>query len=250
MAFGDLNIAKQIAENSPKYSTIIEPFGDGGTFAMYLKKKRPKQHILNYEDEELFKIMLIIQNMSSAEFKNLRARDWVGNIDTFNSVVSISATDGLDFFYRFFYLRHFSERQLDKEATPIFDVLKMCKDVSLFLFDFKLMKVGFKNVTILNQDAGSVIAMGGSEPFYILVPKTPEQQDLVNSKLNGLGNFFYSKKKKNNLELVEEAKAQVNNFVSVFTQSSIMMADMQVVTNYETRMDVIDVEKIDSGKCT
>lgn len=249
MAFGELNISKTIAENSPKYSTIIEPFGDGGAFALYLKKKKPKQHILNYEDEDLFKIMLIIQNMSSADFKNLKSRDWVGNIDTFNSVVSSSAVDGLDFFYRYFYLKHFSERQLDKEAPPIFDVLKMCKDVKLFLFDFKITKVGLKGVTILNQDAVSVMSMSGADPFYVLVPKTPEQQESVNSRKSSLGNYFYAKKKKNNEELIEVAKSETNNFVSVFTQSSIMMADMQVITNYESRLNPIDVEKIESGKC-
>lgn len=249
MAFGDLNISKQIALNSPKYSTIIEPFGDNGAFALYLKKKRPKQHILNYENEELFKIMLIIQNMTSADFKNLKSRDWIGNIETFNSVVSISAIDGLDFFYRYFYLRHFSERQLDQEASPIFDVLKMCKDISTFLFDFKLTKVGLKNVTILNQDANSVISMSGTEPFYILAAKTPEQHDIVSSKLAGLGNYFYAKKVKNNEELLETVRSEPDNFVSIIPVSTIMVANTQIITNYESRMKLLDIEKIDSGEC-
>lgn len=245
MAFGELNIAKLIAENSPKYGTIIEPFGDGGAFALYLKKKKPKQHILNYEDEELFKIMLIIQNMSGSDFKNLKSRDWIGNLDTFNKAVSISAVDGLDLFYRYFYLKHFSERQLDKEATPIFDVLKNSVDIKLFLFDFKLTKVGLKGVTLINQESISVMSMSGQNPFYILTPKTPEQQTSVESKLDGLNNFFYAKKKKDNETLILDLKAEQNNFISVFAQSTIMMADMQIETNYESRLVPLEIETLE-----
>lgn len=249
MAFGELNISKTIALNSPKYQTIIEPFADNGAFALYLKKKRPKKHIINYENEDLFKIMLMIQSMSSSDFNNLKARDWVGNQITFDSVVGISAVDGLDFFYRFFYLRHFSERQIDKEAPPMFDILKMCKDVKNFMFDLKLTKVGLKNVEILNQESVSAMSLGGAEPFYILVPKG-EQIEAVDSRLNSIsGNYFYSKKSKSNELLLESAISNPDKFVAPLTVSTIMGGTNQITTNYETRIPILDVELIESGNC-
>ncbi len=248
MAFGELKLSKHIALNSPKYATIIEPFGDNGTFALYLKKKRPKQHILNYESEDMFKIMIIIQNMTASDFKNLKSRDWHGSVDSFNKVVSINAIDGLDFFYKYFYLKEFSERQLNEDAPPVFDVLKIGMDITNFLFSFKLTKIGLKGVTILNQDYKSVISMSGQNPFYILVPKTPEQQDFVKGKIAGLGNFFYAKKSLNNTDLIDTARSETINIVSTLTISSIMMQTMQVITNYENRLIAVDIETIDAGE--
>lgn len=246
--FGALNttMAKTIAENSPKYDKIIEPFGDGGTFALYLKKKKPKTHILNIVDEILFNAFVFIQNITGSEKSQLKKFDWIGTKETFDSVVKINATSGAQFFYNFLYIRHFGTR-VEEGETPLFDVSKINEDISNKLFDIPLMRVALKGITIENDDPAKHINSGG-QTFLILLPKTPEDNELVRSKLNGIsGNFFYSNKVKDFNIIIEDAESFNNLIVSPLSVASFMVGDFSVLKNYESKIEPIDLELIEQN---
>lgn len=237
MAFGELNMAKKIMANAPKYSTIIEPFGDNGSVAFYLNKKKPKSHIVNYANIEMFTLMSFIQKLSSSDKKALKGKDWVGSQEAFDSAVSISAVDGVDFFYRYFYLKNFAERTLDKEAPPAFDFLMFGMDIKDILYKLPIQKVALKKVTLTNEEPGNLISSGGGGSFTILVPNGEEQVNAVESKISGLsGNYFYAKKVTSNQELFDAVKNNLDKNVITFAQASIMMATMQVITNYDSKL--------------
>lgn len=240
MAFGQLKLAKRIMANSPKYNVIIEPFGDNGSVAFYPNKKRPKSHIVNYSDIEMFTIMSFIQGLSGSDKKALKSKDWIGSKETFDSVVTINAIDGVDFFYKYFYLNNFAERTLDKEAPPAFDFLMFGMDIKDILYELPIQKAALKKVTLTNEDPGSLISSGGGDSFMILVPNGQEQVDVVESKINGLSsNYYYAKKIMSNQELIDAVKSNIDKTVSSFAQASIMMAKMQVITNYESKLKPI-----------
>jgi len=125
MAFGELGIAKTIAMNAPKYTRIVEPFADMGTVALYPGMKKPKEHIVNIEDETIFQIMLFMQGYSAADKKALKSFDWVASQETFDAALAISATEGAEHFYRFFYLKKFGVKAKDPEQPPTFDALRL-----------------------------------------------------------------------------------------------------------------------------
>jgi len=231
MAFGELSIAKIIAMNAPKYNKIIEPFADNGTVAMYPGMRKPKQHIINIEDETIFNVMLFMQSHSPADKRDLKKRDWVASQETFDTVLAINAIEGKDLFYRFFYLKKFGVKSKDPEQDPTFDYLKNGHNMSSILFTMPSAKVNLKKATLTNDDPLSVIS-GGAGTFTVLTPKKPEHIDAVEVKLSGIGgDYFYAKKSKSNEELFEEVGGDV--IISSFAASSIMMATMEVRTNYE-----------------
>jgi len=235
MAFGELSIAKTIAMNAPKYKRIIEPFGDKGTVALFPGMKKPKEHIVNIEDETIFSLMVFLQSLSSSDKKNLKSYDWVASPETFDAALSITAIEGADLFYKYFYLKQFGVKSKDPEQPPTFDFLKNGHDMSSMLFRLPLVKIGLKKVTLTNEDALSVVNnSGGSETFIILLPSTPEQIESIESKLSGISaNVFYAKKSKSNEELFEQVDNSGDMITSTFSASSIMMATMEVRTNYE-----------------
>lgn len=235
MAFGELGIAKTIAMNAPKYKRIVEPFADGGTVALFPGMKKPKEHIVNIEDETTFNLMLFIQGLSGADKKTLKGFDWVSSQETFDSVLSISATEGVELYYRFFYLKKFGVKAADAESDPTYDQLSIDDDMSSILFTLPVTKIGLKKATITNDDPLSVVGSGGgSDTFMILLPKTPEQVDAVESKLGNLGGpFFYAKKSNSNEDLFAAVDASGGTIISTFAASTIMMATMEVRTNYD-----------------
>ena len=238
MAFGEIGFAKRIALNAPKYSRIVEPFADNGTLALYLGKRKPKQHIVNIEDEVLFAVMLFVQTLSAADKKRLKSFNWVGSPEAFDAAVAITATEGADLFYRYFYLNKFSAKTLDKEAPPEFDFLALGKDHKALLYALPPMRVGLKPVTLSNEDPLSVMGSGSAGTFSVLLPKKPEHIDAVESRLPGMaGEFFYAKKSMSSADLFESV-AQISDSmnVSTFAASTIMMAQMEVRTNYSSRM--------------
>jgi len=237
MAFMVPGIAKDIIEKAPKYKRIVEPFGDGGTLALYSEKKKPKEHIVNIEDEILFNLMLFIQGLSSADKKRLKSFDWVSSPETFDSVLAINAVDGPDLFYRFFYLKHFGVKAKDPEQPPTYDWLTLGESAKKILDDLKSQRMGLKKVTLLNEDPIGVMSKGGgSDTFLVLLPKKPEHIDAVEARLNGMGgNFFYAKKSKSNDILFEDVAKNPNMFVSTLTASTIMAGTMEVRTNYESK---------------
>ena len=231
MAFGELSFAKVIAMNAPKYTKIVEPFADGGTVAMYPGMKKPKVHIVNIEDEIIFNIMLFMQGHSPADKKKLKGMDWIGSPEAFDAALSINATEGADLYYRFFYLKKFGVRAAEPDADPAYDALMHGMDISKILFTLPSAKVSLKKATITNDDPMSLVT-GGGGTFTILTPKKPEHIESVESKLPIGGDFFYAKKSMNNDDLFE-AVDRGNMFISTFAASSIMMATMDVRTNYE-----------------
>lgn len=246
--FGTLNttMAKTIARNSPKYDKIIEPYGDGGTFALYLQKKKPKTHILNIVDEILFNAFLFIQNISGSEKSQLKKLDWIGTKETFDKVIKINATSGVQFFYNFLYVRNFGTR-VKEDETSIFDISKINKDISNKLFDIPSMKVALKGVTILNDDPTKHINSGG-QTFLILLPKSPEDNETTRSKLNGIsGNFYYGGKVADFNLIVEDAESFNNLIVSPLSVASFMVGDFSIITSYESKLEPIDIELIEQN---
>jgi len=232
MAFGELGIAKVIAMNAPRYTRLVEPFADGGTVAMYPGMRKPRQHIVNIEDETIFNIMLFMQTHTLADKKNLKARDWVSSAETFDAALAMNATEGPDLFYQFFYLKKFGVRSKDPEVPPTYDYLKLGHDMGKIIFTLPGARVSLKKATLTNDDPLSV-ALGGSGTFTILTPRKPEHIEAVESRLAGIsGEFFYAKKSMSNEDIFAAVDAG-GPFISTFAASSIMMATMEVRTNYQ-----------------
>tara|TARA_R110001583_G_scaffold34551_1_gene115870 strand:- start:19782 stop:20540 length:759 start_codon:yes stop_codon:yes gene_type:complete len=238
MAFGELAIAKQVALAAPKYRRLVEPFGDYGTLALYPGKKKPKEHIVNCADETVFAIMSLLQSMTAGDKKRLKQYDWAASPETFDAAVSISATEGLELFYRYFYLKKFAAKAKDPEAPPAFDYLKLGHDMRAMLYTLPVARVGLKGVSLTNDDPISLLGNGGPDTYMILLPKTPEHIAAVEGRLGGLGaRFFYAKKSMSNDDLFESVAANSGAMiVSTFAASSIMMAQMEVRTNYASRL--------------
>lgn len=242
MAFSSLGYSNVIARNSPKHKRLVEPFGDSGTMAFELTKKRPKEHILNIVDEALFSILKFLQNIKGREKQQLKKLDWIGSQETFDKVVKITSTEGLDFFYKFFYLKYFTLRTLDKEVAPTFDIMRNKRDASNLLRAIPIQKIGLKKVIIINEDSVSIISKySGPDTFIILNPRTPEEKEQVKTKLKGLSSkFFYTEKSMNSQILIDDVAAFKDLEVSIFASSSIMMSTMEVITNYETKLEKVE----------
>jgi len=239
MAFGDLGIAKAIITNAPKYRKIVEPFADGGTLAMYLAKKKPKEHVVNIADETLFALYSFIQSLTSADKKALKTKDWIADPDTFDQALAITATEGVDLYYRYFYLKAFGVKSKDMESPPTFDWLKLGKDHKALLYTLPMARIGLKGVTLSNDDPLAVMSSAsGADTFLVLTPKLPEHIDAVEAKLGGTSaNFFYAKKSKSNDDIfsaVDSLGSSMN--ISAFAASSIMMATMEARTNYDSKL--------------
>ena len=114
-----LGISKKITENAPKYTSIVEPFADGGSFAFYLAKKPPKSHLVNVEDETLFALWTFLKEHSSAEKSRLKGYDWVSSPEGFDAAAAITTVDGPDLYYRYMYLKKFGAKSAD--GTPVYD---------------------------------------------------------------------------------------------------------------------------------
>lgn len=236
MAFGDMSMAKTVAMNAPKkIRRIVEPFADRGTIAMFPGMKKPKEHLVNIEDEVLFAVYTFIQALGPADKKRLKGFDWIASPETFDAALAITATEGPELYYQFNYVGKFGKRSLDPEAQPTFDFLRFGHDMSAILFSLPITKFGLKKVTLINEEPLSVMAgAGGSDTFLILAPGTPEQVEAVESRLAGVSaNYFYAKKSMSLDELFESVASAGDTIISAFTASSIMMATMEVRTNYE-----------------
>lgn len=242
--FGTLNTttAKLITRNAPKgVDRWVEPFGDNGTVALYLEKKKPKAHLLNIEDEILFSMFTFVQSASSSQLKQLKGFDWIGSPETFDSVLAISATEGPEAFYRFLYLKHFTMRVLgaDPEATPLFDFSKFGEDASGKLLGLPLMRVGLKKVTIVNGEPSSVMGESG---FLILLPSGAEQVETVKTGLSGISSPHMFIAKGEFPVAVEDARQMPNKNVTTFAAATIMMATMEVVWNYDSKLEPLPEE--------
>jgi len=241
MGYKSLGIAKTIFEHAPKYTRIVEPFADNGTAALFLAKKPPKEHIVNLFDETSFILLSFIQNLSGSDKAALKGFDWVGSQETFDKVVSINATDGADFFYSFFYLKHFSIKQKDPEATPLFDLLKNGESAEKVLRALPTQKASLKKTTLVNDDPMAVFSKySGSGNFLILAPKTSEDIDAVSGKLGSISaDFFFAKKVIDNQTLFDDAAKNGQLKTSTINAATIMVATMEVVTNYDNKLNNI-----------
>lgn len=242
--FGTLNatLAKTILAKAPKYRRIVEPFGDGGTLALELAKKRPKEHVVNVVDEALFLALDFVQRATSADLSRLKKFDWIGSPETFEAVSAITADSGPEMFYRWFYLKKFGMRMsADPEAPPTFDLLSTGLDLKMKLIGLPLMRVGLKGVTLLNEDPLAVLSRYGAGSFLILLPKTPEHVEAVRGRLSGQGgDFFFAAKVADADVLVEDARKYSALKVAGKKVASIMMSTMSVIANYDTGLPAID----------
>lgn len=247
--FGTLNasVAKMIATNAPKkYSRLVEPFGDGGTIAFETRLKKPKQHILNVFDEELFFAFDFIKNISSSDKAKLKKYDWVASQDTFDKVISINAEAGPERFYKFMYLKKFG-MQMDKEQPPVFDVFSTGKDEKMVVFAIPIMKVALKKATITNEDPFSVLSSyGSSGDFMIILPKSKEDGEKAESNLSGIsGNFIFAAKRLDTGMIIEDARKYSDLNVSMLVAPSIMMGKMSTMTNYDSKLAKIIPEEME-----
>jgi hypothetical protein len=240
--FGTLNatLAKTIAANAPKYRRIVEPFGDGGTFALHLAKRRPKEHVLNLVDPELFAAFVTAQKATSGDLRRLKRMDWVGSQEAFDAVIGITASEGVDALYRFLYLKKFG-MAMGPDQPMEFDLLATGRDESDVLMGLPLMRALLKGVTVTNDDPLSVMSNGGSGTFTILLPKTAEDAEAVRGRLSGLsGEFFFAAKAKDTAEVLDASKTYSQYTVSALKAASIMMATYTVLSNYASELTPID----------
>lgn len=246
--FGTLNatLAKIIIANAPKYTKITEPFGDGGSLALEMAKRKPKTHTVNIADEMRYSAFLTVQRLSGSDKKQLKGFDWVASQETFDSVLAITATEGPQLLYRFLYLKKFGMKMdPDPEAPPGYDILSTGRDASGVLMGLPMMKVALKGVTITNDDPMRHVAAGGGA-FLILLPKMPEHVEAVQAKLGSLGGeFFFAAKVADGLAVVETAKKFSQFNVMGQKAASIMMGTMAIITNYESKLEPIDADEME-----
>lgn len=235
-----LKSAKLIVENAPKYSTIVEPFGDSGSIAFELAKRKPKTHILNIEDAMTYQLMLFLQQISSSDKSSLKNKDWVSSEEAFNKVLSINAMDGPDSFYRWYYLRKFGISDMkNMEADPVYDWVTFGKDIKSIIYELPVMNISLKVVTISNDDPISMLKSYGSDSFLILEPKKPEHVQSADSKVSGISSpFVYIKKNKSNEELILSAGGTKNK-VSIISRGSVMPGRIEVMTNYDNKLEAV-----------
>ncbi len=240
--FGTLNgkLAKMIISSAPKYTSITEPFGDGGSLALEMAKRKPKTHNLNIEDEILFGAFVTVQKLSAGDRRRLKGFDWVGSSEAFDAASAITATEGPDFLYRFFYLKKFGMKMgKDPEAMPEFDVLSMGEDISSVLMGVPLMKSALKNVTITNDDPMIHVTGGGA--FLVLLPKKQEHVEAVQSRIGSLGgNFFFAAAVADGRAVIDAAKKYKNLNVLGAKISKIMMSTFEIITNYDSKLEPLD----------
>lgn len=243
--FGAINqtVGKMIARNAPRYTKIVEPFGDKGTFALFVEKKPASNHIVNVVDEALFNAFLFAQSYSNSDFSNLKKLDWVGSQETFDQVMSIPDIEGAQAFYKFVYLKKFGMKMPGADA-PTFDVMSTGKDIKNSLFSLPMMKSLLKKVSFLNDDPLSLIPSDG---FMILTPPT-DQVDAVKAKLKGLsGEFFFAAKAKDSDAVVSDAESLPDLNVIGAKVASIMMASYSVITNFDSKLVPIDPAAMKDG---
>lgn len=235
--FGTMNntIAKTIAQNAPKYSKIVEPFGDSGSFALYIAKIPAKTHLLNIVEPELFTAFTFMQNYSSSDLNSLKKMDWTGSLETFNQILTITDVEGTNFIYKFLYLKKFGMKM--KDGSVSFDVLSTGKNIANILYSFPLMKSLIKKVTLSNVDPLTLIPSDG---FMILLPPH-DQIENVKAKLSSLdGNFFFAGKAADGDEIVQDAQSLSSLHVSGLPAASIMMNKFAVITDYDSKITPID----------
>lgn len=241
--------AKVIIQNAPRYSKIIEPFGDGGSLAFVSAKKKPKEHILNVLDEVKFTLFSFLQNLSSADKAALKAKDWVASPETFDNVMKINATEGADYFYKWLYLKHFGVFDMkDMMKPPVFDWVVTGKNIKNKTFDLPVLKIALKGVTITNEDPISVIGKAsGADSYLILTPKTPEDVAAIEAKMNSISTpFIFIKKSKANDDLISTFESTQNK-VSVIFPGSVMPGRAAVVTNFENKLIQLDPEQMEKS---
>ncbi|MCF6267690.1 MAG: hypothetical protein L3J57_14255 [Desulfuromusa sp.] len=246
--FGTLNatVSGTIARNTPKGTRrIVEPFGDGGTLALELKKKRPKEHIVNIVDEDLFKAFDFIKNATSGEIRTLKKYDWISSQETFDAVLGINADAGPEMFYRWYYLKKLG-MVMEPDTAPEYDLLSTGHNLGMKLLGIPLMKVGLKKTDLINEDPLSVItSYGSSGTFMILLPSGAEQIEATRQKLTGLSaDFFFAGKVKEATEIFDDAESFGQFNVSALSAASIMMAKLSVISNYDSGLPVIDLKEL------
>ena len=245
--FGTLNatLAGTIIANAPKYRDISEPFGDGGTLALELAKRKPKTHQVNVEDERLYAAFLTVQRLSSADRRGLKRFDWIASRETFEDVLAITATEGPEFLYSFLYLKQVGMKMAaaDPAGPPQFefDLLSDGEELSGILMGLPLMAAGLKNVTLTNDDPMDHVV--GGNGFLILLPKTPAQIEAVQARLGSLGGeFFFAGKVADGMAVVDLATQFSQFTVSGRKIASIMMGSFAVITNYDSHLTPINVD--------
>jgi hypothetical protein len=239
--YGAMNntIAKTIASNAPKYKKIVEPFGDGGTFALFTAKRPPKEHIVNITDETLFNAMLFAKSYTASDMSELKRKNWVSSQETFDMVSMITDTEGPDFIYRFLYMKKFGMKMLGAEEIT-WDAMSVGKDFKNNIYAFPLMKSMLKRVTFTSDDPMGLMAGDG---FTILVPPN-DQIDAVKTKLKGLsGDFFFAGKAASADSVIQDAQSLDGLNVAGIKVASIMMASYSIVTNYESRLEPIKADE-------
>ncbi len=242
--YGELKLAKKIADNSPKkYMRIVEPFGDGGTYALYLAKKKPKEHILNIQDPVKFAMMTFLKNQTNEDKRKLKGFDWSATSETFDKVMKITATEGAEFYYKKMFEMSFGNMQKDKTQMMTFDYLQNGQNIKTIIYELPLQKLGLKNVQISNEaDPISIIKKYDAPgTFMILLPFSPEHIQAVEALLPLQSSFFFTKKVMDINMLYDFARENKKDMkVSYMASTSIMIADMEVLTNYQTSLQIVE----------
>jgi hypothetical protein len=247
--FGTLNasLSKAMVANTPKkYTRLVEIFGDSGTLAFDQRLRKPKEHILNIANEDLFFVFNFVKDITSGERASLKKMDWISSEETFNQVMNIKAEAGPERFYKFMYLKKFG-MQMDKGQPLVFDVLSTGKDITMLIYAIPGMKVALKKTKIVNEDPFSLMLQyGGSDDFMVILPRNADDAANAELKLNGIsGSFFFAVKRADANEIIEDAKRYPDLNVSALITPSIMMAKMSAITNYKHNLALIESEDFD-----
>jgi len=236
--FGTLNatLAQTIVRNAPKVSRWVEPFADGGTLALELRKKKPREHVVNIMDETLFSAFTFAQQAGGSDLRAVKKFDWVGSQETFDAAMAITATEGPEAFYRFLYTKKFGVKAAD--GSLIFDLLSTGKNGEKHLIAMPLMRVGLKGVTLSNEDPFTVLGAAGASDFLVLLPSKPDDIETVKGRLASLGGqFFFAAKVKDSAAIVDLANQLQKLHVGSVSAATIMMATLSAVWNYDSKLE-------------
>jgi len=138
---------------------------------------------------------------------------------------------------------------MDPEAEPTWDPLSAGKDLNMALFGLPLMRVGLKNTELVNGEPDGVFGRAGGSSFCVMLPRTPEDTEAAKSKLGSLsGQYFYAGKIDDVERAIEMAGSMKGTNVSAAKAASIMMNTFALAWNYDTTLQPIDPEVMESGQ--
>ena len=168
---GKAHLAKKISSIMPEHTTYVEPYAGGA--AVFFYKRPSKREALNDLDREIAFALRFIRNMTPEQYRQLKRKNWVVNQRRFDRLKNMRPKSNVDRFYKFYYLKKGSYRNLTENV----DVGNIGSTLGID----RLPKVQFrlKGVVINSADALKMIdKYDGKGTLFYLDPPYPSTSEI------------------------------------------------------------------------